>query len=199
MSTEDMINRQIVYLLLLSKFYTPNYALTDQKTSDFAAVASATLSTQLSNILSQLDDRWQVGTNIRTSDTGFSNTEVELILSSRLLNDRVLFNGNFGYRDNAMTQQDAFIGDVDIEVLLNRIGTWRLKAYNHYNEKYYYVGSGGSSNGVQTQGVGIMYKRDFDHLRELFTRPKKKSTISIIDTAKNQDTLKHINQMVKMK
>lgn len=199
MSTEDMINRQIVYLLLLSKFYTPNYALTDQKTSDFAAVASATLSTQLSNILSQLDDRWQVGTNIRTSDTGFSNTEVELILSSRLLNDRVLFNGNFGYRDNAMTQQDAFIGDVDIEVLLNRIGTWRLKAYNHYNEKYYYVGSGGSNNGVQTQGVGIMYKRDFDHLRELFTKPKKKNTISIIDTAKNQDTLKHINQMVKMK
>lgn len=197
-STEDMINRQIVYLLLLSKFYTPNYAMTDQKTSDFAAVASATLSTQLSNILSQLDDRWQVGTNIRTSDTGFSSTEVELILSSRLLNDRVLFNGNFGYRDNPMTQ-DAFIGDVDIEVLLNRIGTWRLKAYNHYNEKYYYVGAGGSSNGVQTQGVGILYKRDFDHIRELFTRPKKKNNSSLIDTTKNQDTIKHINQIVKMK
>lgn len=198
-STEDMINRQIVYLLLLSKFYTPNYAMTDQKTSDLAAVASATLSTQLSNILSQLDDRWQVGTNIRTSDSGFSNTEVELILSSRLLNDRVLFNGNFGYRDNAMTNQDAFIGDVDIEVLLNRIGTWRLKAYNHYNEKYYYVGSGGNSNGVQTQGVGILYKRDFDHLKELFTRTKKKHNPLMIDTTRNQDTLQHINQIVKMK
>lgn len=198
-STEDMINRQIVYLLLLSKFYTPNYALTDQKTSDFAAVASATLSTQLSNILSQLDDRWQVGTNIRTSDTGFSNTEVELILSSRLLNDRVLFNGNFGYRDNSMTQQDAFIGDVDIEVLLNRIGTWRLKAYNHYNEKYYYVGGGGSSNGVQTQGIGIMYKKDFDYLRELFIRPKKKSIIPVVDTLPHNDTVRHINQIVKMK
>ncbi|MBF0576786.1 translocation/assembly module TamB domain-containing protein [Dysgonomonas sp. GY617] len=197
-STEDMINRQIVYLLLLSKFYTPNYAMTDQKTSDLAAVASATLSTQLSNILSQLDDRWQVGTNIRTSDAGFSSTEVELILSSRLLNDRVLFNGNFGYRDNPMTQ-DAFIGDVDIEVLLNRIGTWRLKAYNHYNEKYYYVGAGGSGNGVQTQGVGILYKRDFDYLRELFTRPKKKGQPLQPDSTKRQDTVKHINQIVKMK
>lgn len=201
-STEDMINRQIVYLLLLSKFYTPNYALTEQKTSDFAAVASATLSSQLSNILSQLDDRWQVGTNIRTSDAGFSNTEVELILSSRLLNDRVLFNGNFGYRDNIITQQEAFIGDIDIEILLNRIGTWRLKAYNHYNEKYYYVGAAGNTNGVQTQGVGIMYKKDFDHLRELFARPqKKKNTSSIIDSTNNKDkdTVKHINQVVKMK
>lgn len=200
-STEDMINRQVVYLLLLSKFYTPNYALTDQKTSDFAAVASATLSSQLSNILSQLDERWQVGTNIRTSDSGFSSTEVELILSSRLLNDRVLLNGNFGYRDNPMTQ-DAFIGDVDIEVLLNRIGTWRLKAYNHYNEKYYYVGAGGSGNGVQTQGVGILYKKDFDYLRELFTRPaKKKTPLVVVDTTKTkaQDTVKHINQIVKMK
>lgn len=192
MSTEDMINRQIVYLLLLSKFYTPNYAVTEQRTSDFAAVASATLSSQLSKILSQIDERWQVGTNIRTSDSNFSSTEVELLLSSRLLNDRVLFNGNFGYRDNPMTR-DAFIGDIDIEVLLNRVGTWRLKAYNHYNEKYYYVNSSGSG-GVQTQGIGILYKKDFDNLRELFARPKKVQK----DTLKN-DSVPNLHDVVKMK
>lgn len=192
MSTEDMINRQIVYLLLLSKFYTPNYAVTEQRTSDLAAVASATLSSQLSNILSQIDDRWQIGTNIRTSDSDFSSTEVELILSSRLLNDRILFNGNFGYRDNPLTN-DAFIGDVDIEILLNRLGTWRLKAYNHYNEKYYYVGANGGS-GVQTQGVGILYKRDFDNLKELFSRPKKNKKDSI-----QNDTLPSVHDVVKIK
>lgn len=190
MGTEDMINRQIVYLLLLSKFYTPNYAVTDQKTSDFAAVASATLSSQLSKILSQIDDRWQIGTNIRTSDSEFSNTEVELILSSRLLNDRVLFNGNFGYRDN-LNAPNAFIGDVDIEVLLNRMGTWRLKAYNHYNEKYYYVRNGGS---VQTQGLGIMYKRDFDSLKDLFKRPLKiKKGIKIDDVS--NDTIVRLDSI----
>lgn len=194
MSTEDMINRQIVYLLLLSKFYTPNYAVTDHKTSDLAAVASATLSTQLSKILSQIDDRWQIGTNIRTSDSGFSNTEVELILSSRLMNDRVLLNGNFGYRDN-METPDAFIGDIDIEVLLNRMGTWRLKAYNHYNEKYYYVRNGGS---VQTQGIGIVYKKDFDNLKELFTRPKK-TKVPPPDTMLEPDNTGNDGQFVKMK
>lgn len=193
MATEDMINRQIVYLLILSKFYTPSYAVTDQRTSDFAALASATLSTQLSKILSRIDDRWQIGTSIRTSDAEFNNTEIELILSSRLLNDRVLFNGNFGYRDNIYTN-DAFIGDIDIEILLNRMGTWRIKAYNHYNEKYYYV-----KNSTQTQGLGIVYKRDFDNIRELFGRPLKEERPVRRDTIVPQDTIPLSAEFVIMK
>ena len=186
-SSEDMMNRQIAYLLILSKFYSPNYADTDHKTNDFASFASATLSTQLGNILSSIDDRWQVGTNIRTSDSNFSSTEVELLLSSRLLNDRVLFNGNFGYRDNPLTQ-DALIGDVDIEILLNKIGTWRLKAYNHYNEKFYYI----NNSSIQTQGIGIMYKKDFDNFKDLFRR--RKNDLIITDSATaykfRQDSIK---------
>lgn len=163
MNTEDMINRQVTYLLLLSKFYTPDMNNVEHKTSDFAAVASATLSNQLSKIVSQIDDRWQLGTNIRTSDSEFTSTEVELMLSSQLLNDRLLINGNFGYKDDPQTQ-DAFIGDIDLELLLNSSGSWRIKAYNHYNEKYYYTGG----KAVQTQGVGLMYKKDFDHIKDLF-------------------------------
>lgn len=166
LDTEDMINRQIVYLLLMSKFHTPSNANTEHRTSDFAAVASATLSNQLGNILSQIDDRWHVGTNIRTSDGNFTSTEVELILSSNLLDDRLILNGNFGYRDDPNTQ-DAFIGDVDVEFLLNKSGTWRIKAYNHYNEKYYYT-----RTAIQTQGIGLMYKKDFDKLSELFNLKK---------------------------
>lgn len=170
MNTEDMINRQVAYLLLLSKFYTPNYADVDRKSSDFAAVASATLSNQLSKIISQIDDRWELGTNIRYSDANeLTSTEVEVILSSRLLNDRLIINGNFGYRDNPMLNQEAFIGDIDLELLLNNSGSWRIKAYNHYNEKYYYT-----QTATQTQGVGLMYKKDFDKITELFIREKRK-------------------------
>lgn len=178
LDTDDMINRQIVYLLLMSKFHTPSNANAEHRTSDFAAVASATLSNQLGNILSQIDDRWRVGTNIRTSDGNFTSTEVELILSSNLLNDRLILNGNFGYRDDPNTQ-DAFIGDVDVEFLLNKSGTWRAKAYNHYNEKYYYT-----RTAIQTQGIGIMYRKDFDKLSELFNLkklyPVKKDSTNIV-------------------
>lgn len=169
-NTEDMINRQVAYLLILSKFYTPQYADVDRQTSDFAAVASATLSNQLSKIISQIDDRWELGTSIRYSDADqLSSTEVEVMLSSHLLNDKLIINGNFGYRDNPMLNQEAFIGDIDLELLLNNSGSWRIKAYNHYNEKYYYT-----QTATQTQGVGLIYKRDFDNVNELFIRQPKK-------------------------
>ncbi|MFV0469312.1 MAG: translocation/assembly module TamB domain-containing protein [Dysgonomonas sp.] len=194
MNTEDMMNRQIVYLLLLSKFYTPSGAQTENQTSDLASVASATLSAQLSNILSQIDDRWQFGANVRTSDSEFTSTEVELMLSSHLLNDRLLINGNFGYRDNPQTQS-ALIGDVDIEYLLGKSNTWRIKAYNHFNEKYYYYQNSDISS-LQTQGLGIMYKKDFDHVREIFGLPdtvkrvEQKDTILILpDSSKMGSSL----------
>lgn len=201
-NTEDMINKQVAYLLILSKFYTPDYANIESKTSDFAAVASATLSTQLSKIISQIDDRWQVGTNIRYSDAGFTNTEVELVLSSQLLNDRLIINGNFGYREdkNKANNQDNFIGNVDIEYLLNNSGSWRIKAYNHYNEKYYYT-----ETSIQTQGVGLMYKKDFDRISELFRRKRKRKPApvatgvlypSVQDTSK---TIGYLNGFVKIK
>lgn len=195
LNTEDMINKQVAYLLLMSKFYTPSTANVEHRTSDFAAVASATLSTQLSKLISQIDDRWQIGTNIRTSDSEFTNTEIELVLSSQLLNDRLIINGNFGYREdkNRSKNQDAFIGDVDIEYLLNNSGTWRVKAYNHYNEKFYYL-----NNSIHTQGVGIIYKRDFDKINELFGGGKKKETTPT-DTVKpvSSDTLRSYIQIKK--
>ena len=196
-NTPDMISKQVAYLLLLSKFISPQDSNTPYSTSDFAAVASATLSNQLSKIVSKVDDRWELGTNIRYSDKDFTNTEVELLLSSRLLNDRLLINGNFGYRNDIYVGKEAMISDVDIEYLLNNAGTWRIKAYNHYNEKFYYT-----ERTSQTQGVGIIYKKDFDNLNDLFKVPiKPKVSINdtvtpiIPDSTKKGSSLSHFIKM----
>ena len=90
--------------------------------------------------------------------------EVDLALSSQLLNNRLIFNGNFGYRDNTMNN-NTFIGDFDLEYLLNKSGTIRLKAYNHYNDQNYYIKSA-----LTTQGVGIMLRHDFNNWADLFRR-----------------------------
>lgn len=169
MDTEDMINKQVTYLLILSKFYTPDIGSVDKPSNDFTVLASATLSNQLSKIINKVDNRWQLGTHIRMSDTELTRTEVELLLSSQLLNDRLLINGNFGYRDDPLIQSDAVVTDIDIEFLLNTAGTWRLKAYNHYNEKFYYLQT---DKGIQTQGVGIVYQKDFDRFSDIFKRKK---------------------------
>ena len=93
--------------------------------------------------------------------------EVELALSSQLLNNRLIFNGNFGYRDNTVNN-NTFIGDFDLEYLLNKSGTIRLKAYNHYNDRNYYIKSA-----LTTQGVGIMLRHDFNRWGDLFRKNPK--------------------------
>ncbi|MDR1454260.1 MAG: translocation/assembly module TamB domain-containing protein [Tannerella sp.] len=164
--TEDMMARQIVYLLALNKFYTPDYSMNDSRSDEFSAVASSALSAQLSNILNSLTDKVQIGTNIRSRQDDVTNPEVEMLLSSQLLDNRLLFNGNFGYK-NSSIQTNAFIGEFDLEYRLTPGGEIRLKAYNHANDLYRY------HKAMNRQGAGIMFHKDFSTLTEIFRRRKK--------------------------
>lgn len=167
-STSDMMNMQMVYLLALNRFYSPDYMNSGSGNNEMASLASATLSTQLSSILGQLSDNWSFAPSFRTDKGDFSDMEVDLALSSTLLNNRLIFNGNLGYRDRA-TSSTTFVGDFDIEYLLNPKGTLRLKAYNHYNDQNYYLRSA-----LTTQGIGIVYKRDFNRFLPGLFRSRRK-------------------------
>lgn len=166
-STDEMMNRQIIYLLALNRFYTPDYMAGATRGNELFSVASSTISSQLSSILGKLSDNWSIAPNLRSDRGDFSDLEVDLTLSSTLLNNRLLFNGNLGYRDKSLNTSQ-FIGDFDIEYLLNRRGSWRLKAYNRYNDQNYYL-----RTAQTTQGVGIIYRRDFDRLFNFLRRKPK--------------------------
>lgn len=171
-STEDMMNRQIIYLLALNSFYTPDYMTDSSSSNELASVASSTISSHLSNLLGQMSENWSISPNFRSDNGDFSDIEVELALSSQLLNNRLLFNGNFGYRDNSLdTRNSNFIGDFDIEYLLTKNGNIRLKAYNHYNDQNYYLRSA-----LTTQGVGVVFKHDFNGWHDLLWRRRRKKS-----------------------
>ena len=157
-STNDMMSRQIIYLLALNRFYTPEYTGGQSNGSEWSSMASSTISSQLSNILSQMTDKLDVAPSFRSEKGDFTDMEFDLALSSRLLNNRLLINGNFGYRDRS-TSNTQFVGDFDIEYLLSKNGNLRLKAYNHFNDQNYYLRSA-----LTTQGVGVVFRRDFDRL-----------------------------------
>lgn len=168
-STDDMMNRQIIYLLALNRFYTPEYMGGTKNNNELTSVASSTISSQLTSMLGQISDNWRISPNFKSDKGDFSDVEVNLALSSQLLNNRLLLNGNFGYRDKMVSANNSnFIGDFDIEYLLNKSGNVRLKAYNHFNDQNYYV-----KNALTTQGVGIVFKYDFDKPFEFFKRKKK--------------------------
>jgi hypothetical protein len=94
--------------------------------------------------------------------------EFDVALSSSLFNNRLLINGNLGYRDKS-TSLTTFVGDFDIEYLLNRDGSLRLKAYNHFNDASYYLKSA-----LTTQGLGVIFRKDFNSPFTFLRRKKKK-------------------------
>lgn len=175
-STDDQMNMQILYLLGIGKFYTPDYAnKTGQNSDAMSAVLSSTLSGQLNNMLSQMinSNKWNFGVNGTTGEEGWTDMEFQGMLSGQLLNNRLLINGNFGYRDNSMVnsnQQSNFIGDFDIEYLLTKTGDVRLKAYNKSNDRY------STKTNLNTQGIGVLYKKDFNSWWDFLPwRNKKKN------------------------
>lgn len=167
--TQEMLNREVFYLLLFNKFYTPEYASTSQNNSgsELTSFASASLTSQLNSVLGHLSDNFALGTNFRSDKGDFSDMEMDLSLSTRLLGDRLILNGNLGYRDPSnrvgmSNNTNSFIGDFDVEYLVNTTGTIRAKAYSHYNERDYSI-----NNALTTQGIGFILRKDFKSLKDL--------------------------------
>lgn len=160
--TEEQMSMQILYLLGIGKFYPSETFGSGQNSDMMSSVLSSTLSGQLNNALSQIIDNnnWNVGTNFSTGEKGWTDMEFEGMLSGRLLNNRLLINGNFGYRDNP-TANTNFVGDFEAEWLVTRSGEIRLKAYNETNDRYY------TRTNLTTQGIGIIFQKDFEKWNEL--------------------------------
>lgn len=180
-NTDEMMNRQIIYLLVFNKFYTPEYLQSNTAavgTGDAYSLLSSTVTNQINSWISKLTQDFSFGFNVRSSGEGEEATqeyETEFLYQP---NNRLVVNGKFGYRDDDVSS-NKFIGDMDIEYLLNSSGNLRAKAYTHTVDKY-------SLKTAQTQqGLGLVYKEDFntvgellrgyyDTLKKLFQKKEKK-------------------------
>lgn len=179
LNAEEEKNQQVLYLLAVGRFMaqnnnnnatgeTPQYSQTSLAMQSFL---SGTISQQLNSVLSNVinSSNWNFGANISTGTEGFNNAEYEGMLSGSLLNNRLLFNGQFGYRDNA-NATTSFIGDFDIKYLLFPNGNLAINVYNKTNDRYF------TRNSLNTQGLGIIMKKDFTRISDLFFWRKKEKT-----------------------
>ena len=162
-STEEQMNTQIIYLLGIGKFYAYDYGNNGNQSNATSSLAFSTLSGQLNNMLSQVmeNKNWNIGANLSTGQEGWSDVEAEAILSGRLLNNRLIVNGNFGYRENVLANTN-FVGDFEAIWLLNKNGDFRLRGYNQTNDRYF------TKSTLTTQGIGFIYKKDFNVWNDLF-------------------------------
>ncbi|MCF0195750.1 MAG: translocation/assembly module TamB [Bacteroidaceae bacterium] len=172
LSSEEERNSQVIYLLGIGRFFRfdeTTQGLSTQSTRAMNSLLSSTLSNQFNRALSNIigSSNWSFGTNLRTGDMGWNNLDVEGMLSGRLFNNRLLINGNFGYRERYYTTQN-FVGDFDVQYLVTPSGSIALKAYNKSNDRYFVQSS------LNTQGIGIQFKKEFRRFVDLFKSEKKK-------------------------
>ena len=193
--TEERLSRQFVYLLVMNSFY-PDPTLysgsasgsggqvsqTTAPGAEFLGVTTTTemLSNQLSNWLSQISNDFDIGFNYRPGNE-ITDQEVEVALSTQLLNNKVTINGNVDVGGNQYnTKASAISGEFTIEVKLTEM--LRFKVFNRSNNNLYYQVN------PYTQGVGIFYRRDFDTFKNLFIKPedRRKRKVEPGETASGQ-------------
>lgn len=177
-ATDEDMNRQVIYLLGIGRFYTANTqssvgqpSTQQQSAAAMRSFLSTTLTGQLNTAISSAlgnKSHWSFGTNVAPGTLGWSDIEVDGLLQGRLFNDRLLINGNFGYRDRP-TYTSNFVGDFDIRYLLTPRGSISLRAYSETSDRYF------TKSSLTTQGVGVTLQRDFNTLRDLFNIRKKKA------------------------
>lgn len=177
-NSENEMNQQVLYLLAVGRFYSQNNQNAEdmprgmqqsQTSLAMQSILSGTVSQQINNVLSSLtkNDNWNFGANISTGNEGWNNAEYEGLLSGRLLNNRLLVNGQFGYRDNPATST-SFIGDFEAKYLLTPNGNFSIRVYNQSNDRYF------TRNSLNTQGIGLVIKKEFNGWKHLFKKKKKK-------------------------
>jgi hypothetical protein len=184
---QQEMNQQVVYLLAIGRFYNQgvnnaNDNQTDRTSLAMQSFLSGTLSTQINTLLGQIikNNNWNFGANISTGNEGWHNAEYEGIINGRMLNNRLHFNGQFGYRDNATKANPSFIGDFDLQYMLFPNGNLALKVYNQTNDRYF------TRSSLNTQGIGIIIKKDFNKLNDLFTSSRRKEKASQAKQAPDQ-------------
>jgi len=174
--SEDEKNKQFMSLLVLSSFI-PSTFKGNEQASSVASSSSELILSQLSNLASNINKNVNVGINYRAASTTTNRSgELEVAMSTELLNNRVIVNVN-GYSAGRSTtgtttnETNAFGGDVSVEVKLNKKGTLRAKGFNRSNID-------NIEKKGDTQGVGLSYTRSFNTLKDLFTNNKRKKNIT---------------------
>jgi hypothetical protein len=176
-ATDEQRIQQFVYLLFANSFYNSSASNLNQGfgvNSMVTSVASGALNKTLDAMFGKiLGDKWNIDTDLSSRDGSMENMDVNVNLSTKLLNDRLRIRTNVGYRTGggvAATQETNLVGNIDVEYLLNK--SFKLKVYSKENDQYYRQAS-------TTQGLGIVYTREAKRLKDVFGffRKKKKKEI----------------------
>ncbi len=195
LSNEDAKMTQFFSLLVSNSFMPLNEG---NLNFDGNAALYGTISEKINNILSGIfktkGDKFQLGLtydlaskeDVRTYDI---NDQVGVSFSSTIA-DRVIVNGKVGVPVGSNTQNNI-VGEVEVELPINKEGTLTAKAYTRQNDIEYDV------NDIEgyTSGVGVSWRVDFDNGKELLDKLFRRKQKKLKNKADN-DSLKAVEKLI---
>ena len=168
--SRDEISKQVISLLVLGRFQPlPGTSKqTDASTSGVVGSnASELLSNQVSNWLSQISRSFDIGFNY-TPGGETTTQEYELAVSTQILNNRITINGSAGMGGQQANSSNSsnVVGDVEMEVKLDKRGRIRFKGYTKSDD---------NTEADTKQGASIFYREEFNTFKDLWQKFFKKS------------------------
>jgi hypothetical protein len=170
-NTEDLLNQQLVFLMLFGRFSTPSYSTTqtNSNTNNMSTVWNTgiyTLSSQLNRMINNAFGQSNMTFNLNYQNSSYDATtpgEWGVVMSGQFFNNRLTVNGNVGSRES-LTQgsSNQFIGEFDADLKFKNSERWRWKFFNRANDNRYL------KSALNTQGIGILYKEDYNNFGDLF-------------------------------
>jgi hypothetical protein len=175
-NTEDMRNQQLVFLMLFGRFSTPTYSTaqgtTGNSMSTVLNTGISTLSSQFNRMVNGvLGDKMNFNFNYKNSTYNTTTPgEWGVMMSGSFFNNRLSINSNVGSRENLIQGGgNQFIGEFDGNLKFKNSEKWSWKFFNRANDNRYF------KSALNTQGVGILYREDFNRFLNLFRRRKNTS------------------------
>lgn len=181
------LSNQVMGILVFNRFLTPSFTGFSSTNSgsnagnDAANVAADIISGKVSGYLTDFIQNTIQGMSVdfnlrnynqfeKSNNTSNVRRNLNLALSQKLLNDRLVFNlgGNYDFgQDLNQRNTSYFGGDIDFEYKLTPLGNVRLRVYSTFNNDPL------NSKYINKTGAGIVFQRDFESFDKIFKTTKK--------------------------
>jgi len=181
LSTEDKVQKQFIALLASNDFLPDEQSgVYDQSSTGLIASSVANVfSNQLNNILQKLNIPLDFDMRYQQNQKG--NDVFDVAVSTQLFNNRIIVNGNIGNRQyNTGNSNSDVVGDLDIEIKLDKPGVFRMSLFSHSADQYTnYL------DNSQRNGIGFTFQQEFNRFIEMmrytFASKEKKEEYKILE------------------
>ena len=185
---EEMV-RQMVNILLLGMFDTKSEETTGGSmiNSGLGYSLSELVSSQVNRFVSNIIPNIDVRGSYRPGEDASEN-EYSVDVGGSLLNDKLTFTTSIGIIEKKdLESQNQILGDVTVEYRLTKDGSLRIKAFNVTNQQDILQASYSTSS-KYSQGIGLSYSKDFDKMKDLFSKEDRKKRKEKRQERKKQPT-----------